>query len=481
MPEQFLANSRSADNNYMREYWQKVSHIIAGQEEIVKQGVIYLPKLPAEHDEDYKFRLNCAKFTNVYRDVVETLASKPFEEEVKLTGEPPESLLDFVENVDGEGNNLTVFAAETFFNGINDALAWILIDYPDATVRTVEQMKKNNIRPFWSLIYAENVIDVRTKKVGAKRVISYARIMEPDSNTVREFTLEESGVVSWKTYAGTGDEYTQDKEGVLTIRQIPLVPFITGRRNGRGKFTFDAPLKDAVELQMILYQQESALEYAKRMTAFPMLSASGVNPEKNIDGTIKPIRVGPQTVLYAPVQGNGQVGDWRYIEISANSLKFLQEDIKETKQDLRELGKQPLTAKAGLTVITTAYAAGKSKSAVNAWGLRLKDALENALVITCEYLNIADTLYDPEVSVYDEYDVFSEDDFESVLSMREKGDISRKTVWAEARRRAILSAEFDPDVELAELLKETPADDPLDDAEEENPKPPIEEKDDETE
>ena len=101
--------------------------------------------------------------------------------------------------------------------------------------------------------------------------------------------------------------------------------------------------------------------------------------KKDEQGQPKPLSVGPAKVLYAPPDGAGNSGSWAYVEPSAQSLTFLAGDIKETKQDLRELGRQPLTATANVTVINSAMAASKAKSAVGAWAIGLKDALENAM------------------------------------------------------------------------------------------------------
>lgn len=473
-------DARDKDSAAMIHYWDKVAAILGGQDVIKSMGEMFLPKFPRETEDNYKFRKSVAKFTNIYRDIAESLAAKPFAEEVKLVdGEDkiiPESILDFIEDVDGDGNNLTVFSGSLFFNGINDAISWLFVDYPNtssAAPRTIAEQKAAALRPFWSIIMAQNVLEARMMRSGSKLVLGYIRILEPGAGTlpdkVRIFERLDTGLVTWKLYRRDGKTgwKLEDEGDISPITEIPIFPFITGRRDGK-RFYFHAPLKDAVELQITLYQQESALEHAKVMTAFPMLSAAGVKPKLDANGKPESIDTGPNQVLYAPADGAGNVGQWSYVEPSANSLTFLQSDVKETKQDLRELGKQPLTAQAGLTVITTAYAAGKSKSVVNAWGLGLKDVLERGLMVTAQWLGV--TEYEPEVTIYDDFDTISEEDFVSVLEMRKNRDISRETVWQEARRRSILSAEFDEETELDRLLDETPTD-LLDETDEENPKP----------
>jgi hypothetical protein len=242
----------------------------------------------------------------------------------------------------------------------------------------------------------------------------------------------------------------------MDIDEIPLVPFFTGRRNGKT-WKFDPPLRAAADLQLHLYRQESGLNYATTLTAYPMLSASGVKPERDASGNIKPIPTGPNVVLWAPPTAEGVSGSWKYVEPSSNSLEFLARYIDKIISNLRELGRQPLTAtSSNLTSVTTAFAAGKSKSAVKAWALSLKDALENAMRITAKWMN---SEYEATVSVYTEFDDFVDGkDYEALISARQNKDISLETFWEEMQRRGLLSVMFTSDREKQRLLAETPGD-----------------------
>ena len=218
-------------------------------------------------------------------------------------------------------------------------------------------------------------------------------------------------------------------------------------------------MRDAADLQIELYLQESALKFCKLLTAYPMLSANGVAPEKDGAGNPKRIAIGPGRVLYAPPNGStGRPGSWAYIEPTAKSLEFLAKDVDATIAQLRELGRQPLTAQSGnITVITAAVAAGKSKSAIKSWALGLKDALENALVITSMWLNIT---YEPEVNVYTEFDDASDniDELPAIAAAYTNKIISRQTYGFELQRRGVLSPEYDYDTETDRLLEDMPDD-----------------------
>lgn len=468
----------SRDYLAMIKYWKRVSDIVEGADAMREAHADYLPKFPNEDVADYEFRWKNAKFTNVYRDILENLASKPFEQEVVLSDGKaknnaeaviPQAFLDFVEDVDGSGNTLSTFAADTFFDGINSAIDWIFIDYSNepAGNRTQADEKRLGIRPFWTHITASNVLEVQSKVMNGKEQINYFRMIEWEKGVkhVRIIERDETGVW-WQLYketknnaSGAVHRYEFVDQGVFTIGVIPMVPFVTGRRKGRS-WQFLPVMRDAADLQIELFQDESGLKNVKALSGFPILTGNGVKPETTGTGDakkIKPIRTGPQTVLYAPPSGNGNTsGSWTFIGPDAAVLTFLQSDVEKTSEQLRELGRNPLTAQtAGVTVINSAVAAKKTNSAVQLWAFGLKNTLENALVITGMWLNISRDQYDPEVFVFTDFDVMgSVEDLTALLEARKNGDISRATLWHEMQRRGILSGEFDPDKEIELILED---------------------------
>ncbi|RUW55596.1 DUF4055 domain-containing protein [Mesorhizobium sp. M1A.F.Ca.ET.072.01.1.1] len=481
---------RSPDSAAMVDYWDQTDTIIDGIKALRLAREKYLPKFVDEDEKEYDFRVNATKLTNVYRDIIEGLASKPFEEEISLVTSDkegskviPQQITEFIEDVDGSGNNLTVFSSGVFFNGINSAIDWIFVDFPTvdpSQVRSVADAKAAGVRPFWSRVLGRNVLEAKTAMIGGKEVLTYMRIFEPGKpDHVRVFERNATGV-TWQLYVKTDRQspngktmFVLEREGVISIGVIPLVPFITGRRDGRT-FRIFPTMQDAADLQIELYQQESGLKFVKIMAAYPMLAAQGVNPPVNADGTPKKLRVGPGVVLYGKPNADGKAGTWAFVEPSANTMKFLADDVKSTIENLREIGRQPLTAQSSnVTVINSAVAAGKARTAVGAWALQLKDALENALVLTCQWLNIKD--YSPEVNVYTEFDDFADGnaDLTELGNARRAKDLSRYTYWAELKRRKVLAPEFDAEAEDERLLEELPAEG-LDDAEDDNKsKPPI--------
>lgn len=482
----------SSDYSAMSAYWEMVSTILAGTEAMRKARERYLPKFEAETQEDYDCRVKNAPFTNIYRDIVEGLAAKPFAKELGLVeSKSSDAMRGLAEDIDGRGNNLHVFGGHLFFAGINDAVTWILVDKtrvgPEVRSRADEQ--RAGARPYWVHIPACRLVAVYSVMKGSQEVIVHARILEPavirdgfgerSVKRVRIFNREVQMAGETVTAVGpptftlmeerkdatsSESKWEQIDQGALAIDVIPLVPFITGRRM-EGSWRFVPPMQDAAFLQIEHYQQESGLKYASDNTAFPMLAGNGVSPPT--DPTGKPVTapIGPKRVLYAPPTqtGTGVVsGSWDFIEPTGTSLTFLANQLKERERQLRELGRQPLTADSGnLTVVTTAFAASKGNSAVQAWVINLKDALEQALQLTARWQ--AESV-EPEVSVHTDFAIDMESDQAGtvLLEMRRNKDISRAALIEEAKRRDWLSPEYDEKKDLELILAETPTEAPDD-------------------
>jgi len=467
----------SKDHAAMAKYWSLVGTLISGTDAVIAAGETFLPRLPNEGKKDYEFRLGVAKFTNIYRDIVENLASKPFVTPVTVPNAPG-PIEEFIKDVDGSGRNLTTYAADMFFNGISDAIDWLFVDFPNVDpneVRTIADEKKAGVRPFWSRILAANMLEVRSAVHSGKEVLTYARIYEPDvagDDYVRIMERDAAGArwTLWKAKptngragANTPREFEQVGAGVFSIGVLPLVPFVTGRRNGR-KWVFHPPMRDAADLQKKLYQDESGLDYIKTMAAYPMLAGNGVSPPKkdaaNANSPVERAPVGPMAVLYAPPDGKGGYGNWALLEPAASSLTFLKEQIKDTIVQLRELGRQPLTANSGnLTVITTTVAAQKGNSAVQSWAFILTNVIIEALKLTALWMKV--DYADPKVTIFTDFDVDGEggETLTALGKMRDGGDLSQRTLWKEMQRRNVLAPDFDADEEEKALLTETPGDD----------------------
>lgn len=493
-------DATSSDYDAMLPIWRKAETIMAGADAMRKAGGIqgnpYLPRFPNETTADYEYRRNNAKFTNIYGDILTNLAAKPFAEELQLVDGAPPRFRDLSEDIDGRGNNLHVFAASSFRDAINYGVDWILVDYTkprprrDGRPLSIAEERQQNLRPYWVSIPATRLIAVYTAMVRGREQVVHARVLEyairreeyleTFETRVRVFNREpvfevlQDGtrtnvIVDYApaTYrvlqrvssvrGRRSSSWETIDEGPISIGVIPLVPIITGTRDD-GSWRIKPPLEDVADLQIEHFQQETALKSIKELTAFPTFAANGVSPPRDAAGNPVDVTVGPKSVLFAPPNPEGGApGGWDIIEPSAESLRFLSEDIDKTEKQMREIGRQPLVA-SQMTVVQAGMNAQKANSAIQAWALGLKDALEQAWVFTAMWLG--EEAQAPSVRVYNDFDAGLADDKgpTTLIEARKIGDLSQRTLWDEMRRRGILSPDFDPEVELERLTEEGPGD-----------------------
>ena len=485
----------SSDHSAMCPYWDMVDAILGGSASMRAAGEKYLPKFEHEVKEDYDFRRKTAKYTNVFRDIVESLASKPFAEEAGVSGDnASERIKALAEDVDGQGNHIHVFAGQTFFRGIAYALDWILVDYtkgisPQATIAEEQRI---GARPYWVPLPAKRVLAAYSAMIDGKEQFVHVRIQEDyveragygerSIKQVRILNREPIGNVEtdsdepvawgpatyevWRKEKDTGgkEQWVLKQSGPISIGVIPLVPFLTGKRKG-SSWQVEPSMQDVADLQIELFQQESGLKYAKDATAFAMLAGNGIDPDRDEKGNPKPVPVGPKSVLYAPTTNNGAShGEWAFIEPTTASLKFLAEEVEKTIQQMRELGRQPLTAQTGnLTVVTTQFAAQKGNSAIQAWALNLKDAMENALRYTAMWLKENSEAEFELPGIKYLRNAGYDDKAPDVLLEMWKGNgqdraLSTESLLEEMQYRAILRPEFDPEEEKKRIIDEMPSD-----------------------
>lgn len=490
----------SADYMAMAPYWATVNAILCGVEALRVPGgnrsqwgpqvpyanlsqlrkrshateSPFLPRYPLESDVDYDLRRATAPLTNIYADASANLASKPFRKECALDDKEPDDLKALAEDIDGQGNNLHVFAGNCFKAALDKSLHWILVDHTKVPAgTTLADERAMGARPYWVHVAAEQMIAVYSVFFQGRETFIHARIHEPATrrdgyeeavvNRVRELNrdveVDDTGNIvglggaSYRVLEERDDDgkktWSAIEEGPITLGIIPLVPFVIGKREGTS-WRIEPALRNIANMQITSFQMEADLHFAGIKTASPILVGEGIPAPA--DGAELKIKVGPSAVLLAPPGGDGNHGTWKYIEIAATSLEYLAARIDKLHTEMRDLAMQPLTT-ANLTVITTANVSMKANSAAQAWALGLKDALEQAWKITCRWLKQE---REPAVIVHTDFSVEMEagKELDALDKARGRKDISQQTYWSELKRRGVLSDDFDPEAEELLLASE---------------------------
>lgn len=465
----------------MSPYWTKVDDVTAGVDRLRMLSWKYLPRFPDEDEAGYRYRVENSVLTDIFGDIVGALASKPFTKEAGLyDDDPPPEFVKLVEDVDRSGDHLHVFAQAVFHDAIAYGLDWIMVDHtrlPEGA--TLADERRMGARPYLVRIAARDMLWVKSGMTPAGEAIIFAKINESyvddDGNTVVKVrVLHRDAIHAAYRDDGTpvGDpidygpprfEVWEERDGAeaslvdsgpITLDVIPLIPFCTGRRIP-GTWRFTLPMKPIIELQIEHYQADTNLKVAKQQTCFPMLVARGIAPPK---GDTK-IPVGPKTVLYAPMGADGKFGDWKSLEPSTESLRFLASEVKQIEMNMRELGRMPLTAdSAGITAIAAQMASERSNSAAQSWVFTLKDTLERAFDLMAKWMG---SDYKAEVRIDTDFAVSLTEATEPALlksmTMPDSGQapvMSIETFYSELRRRGIIAPEITVALEKQRLEDE---------------------------
>lgn len=487
----------SADAKFMRPIWSKIRDILAGLHAIRKQGEVYLPKYEGETYSEYQRRLHSTSWRPEFSDGLRNLSAKPFQKDIVLDDSASDEIKKFAEDVDGCGRNLTRFAKEYFDTALGYGLAVLLVDYPPVgKPLTLADEKAIGARPYWCLIHPENIIALYTKNVGGKEVISHIRFhecyMERDGfdeveiDRIRVFEIAGDDEVDandvsiagkikyeiWEatpetTAAARADKnksaYSLTDSGTISLKEIPISLFFTGKKS--GNFRVAPPLNDLADMQIELYQKLSNKNEIQNYAGSPMLKLVGVtvdslpNEDDGSGKKVPTVATSPKRVIVLPPnigEGSSQP-DADFIQPAAANMAELRNDINDTIETMRRLAMQPITDKSGNPTATgQAIDQAKAHSTLQSWALGLKDALEVAMLYTAQWMQLNE---EPEVSVYTDWGISADGVQELTLlnQMVMAGNLSRRTLWEECKRRDTLSQDFDANEEEEAIAEEAPA------------------------
>lgn len=452
----------SAAYECMKPRWDRIATLLAGTSAMRAAGEVYLPKHQYETDENYKERLSRATLKNYTLRTLETLTGKAFKNPPRLNDDVPQQLKDLAEDIDQEGTNFVVFSREWFRTSVAKAFSFVLVDHSrtervEGRPRTLDDDRKEGVRPFWRLIDPEDVIHVRMEKIANEWKFTQVRIKEfelvPDGPWAERMScrirvLEPGRFELWELQRQKGkkEKWVKIDEGPMGLDYIPLVCYYTAKD---GLCEGKPVLEDLAFINIEHWQSSSDQRNILTVARFPMLAVSGAtaNDEGVVIGPKKWLSVAdPQGRIYY-VEHAGKA-----IEAGANDLETLEDQMASYGAEF--LRRRPGTASATGRALDSAEAI----SPLQAMAVDFKDALELALKYTADWLKLTGEKAGGSVTfeVKSDLNIGDGKELDMLDSARARRDISRKTLLAAFKRRDILPDDFDPDEDLEELQNEPP-------------------------
>lgn len=445
-----------------------INDLLSGTVGMRNAGTRYIPKRSGESETKWRSRVDDAVLHNAYARTVGYLTGQVFSKDVVLdaAGETlPEPYAAMFEDVDLQGNSLSVWAARFFADAVNSKANLVLVEFPQVETRTndagrleyqdgtgewvpktAEADAAMGWRPYFVSIPTACVLGWRIETINGRQMLTQFRFKERVLEGRGQFDVEDEYVEQvrvlyrgryeiWrKVETGTtnGEEtWAVWKEGTVSMPEIPLATFFpTG--NECGMVTLPA-LEDLAHLNRRHWQATAEHNELMRWVRAPGMFGSGFNEDE-----AKNMAWGPG-VLTTSTNENSKMAA---IGVDAASVTASRQELKDIEEAMALYGLQLLMPKTGdVTATEKALGASESDSTLKRWALGLKDCLEQAFTFAGQWVGAEELA--PSVSVNTEYHMLTGVDPATIIAATEKGIIPKEMAFNEFKRRGLLPDDAD--------------------------------------
>lgn len=452
--------------------WEMCRDIFIGTEAIransaAADGKTYLPQHPAEDDDEYQVRVMRAECFPGFQHSVKGLTAIAFRNDPEFQDDVPKEVVDQLENIDGQGNHVAVFARAVFEEAMTIGHSIILVDMPQAPnlgrPLSLDDERAYGLRPFWHHIAPEQVYSWRTEVVNGIVTLTQIVIHEQINFAAGVFAVgvmgrfrvlrfdPASGVVSYEIWEQTNTQQPElIEDGIIRgVNRIPIVVVYAGRR--MGPLHSMPPLLDLAYANISHVQVLCDHRYALYLASVPLLVFKGRPAAQLVDdkGQPKKTNIGPNVAIDV-----SETGDVKYVEHSGSALEQTRKELKDLETRMAALGLSMLQHETRAAETAEAKRIDKSeKDATIATATRsMLDAMEIALDYHAQFLG-----YPPGAggSVFMDLDFDIErldaQTMQNIINMVTAGQLSLDTMWELFMNRGVLPEDMDKTLELERI------------------------------
>lgn len=476
--------ARRAESTDLLTTWEDCRLALLGSRAMQSQIERFLPRHPKEKPADYQRRARFTAFFNAFARTVRGIAGMPFRLPPTVGDNIPPTVRDHLEDIDGDGTHLDIFARRLFEDALAVGPAGILVDVPpaDAGLSKADETALG-IRPYWIAVRAEDVISWKSQRIGSRRHLTQLVLREVSEKESGSFLYEP--VTRYLVYRRTTDttdpitvqryieqvdpqargtaKVTVVPEGdpipVRNVDRIPFVPLLLGLRT--SECTSVTPLLDLLDTNLQHFRVSSDRNWLMHLSCVPVPVKKGsvVNPAgKNATGEDADGRTqawGANVLMRVPADG-----DFYYREPMGTAFQPTGDELKQLEQRMAALGLAFLASetRAAETAEAKRLDAAVQNATLAACADALDDAIEQALALHAQFLKLAvrgdgKEWSGGEWSTSRDYEqtVLSPQMLATYAKMEVDGQLSLATLWKIMTKLGALPEDFDPEDEQREL------------------------------
>ena len=365
--------------------------VVEGTLTLREKSQQYLPKFPAETDDDYRFRVETATLFNLTLKTRNMMTGLVFKDPITLSADVADEIELLFEDIDNGGTHGDVFCRKVFESSFEGYSA-ILVDAPMATVTSREEQIRFGLRPYWVHYKADDIwnwqyqINPSSKRKELSLIVFREVSLESDGEYTsapvvrfRVFRLID-GIVNWALYreqrSADGKQIEYITEGEGTLPQLSQIPVAIVAELGADPLLLDIAIKNIEHFQT--YSDYKSLIHK---TCVPIPVGKGVE----LMGSDR-IVVGGSTMIQTSADGG-----FGFAEVGGSSLNVTRQSLQDNRDDIAMMGLSLLadkTARVDLTATEALLNNVAETSELRMFARQLQDAIELALGFTAEYLGL---------------------------------------------------------------------------------------------
>lgn len=394
-------NEPSAEYAYWKPIWRKCRDFCSGQDRVIKAGNLYLPPLEGQDQEAYDKYLKSGYLYNASGRTRQGFVGMVMRKEPDVN--LPASLEEFSDDVDQQGTKLIELAKKLITEELTVARGGLLVDFPDIRPEGMSQaeFEKLKARPYVAFYRAEDILSVRTKRIGSVTKVVQIRLLEIDEKEgENEFTVETVERVRvldlHQETEGAPHFYRQrvfedSGEGFEEIPGLETKPRIQGQQLDEIPFVFigdyefrDPHILDLVNANLQHYIQVADHRAGLKWTTRPQPWVTGQRKDdaENVES------IGTGSIWYFP-STEAKVG---LLEYSGSGLTAMEKTLDQLKEEMATLGARMIAPEKRMTETAEAHTIKRQgeNSALGNAADRVSEALTKALEWCAKWIGVTE-------------------------------------------------------------------------------------------
>lgn len=457
----------------MQEACELPDDLLGGNRAMRKKCHKWLPPEEEESQCSHQIRVSRSTCFPFYRDTLLDLAARPFIREMTWEQEPPPAFAEFLQDVDGTGKSLTVFARDTLLNAMHRGMDHVLVDTSSDSGES--GAATDSRRVYAQRIDSLSMLDIRDEADAAGRKhVTYCRFVLRRVKDTNTFAQESETVIVELEHRldaakpGWRVEWRFDEKAKKWLSSprveysppTPGIPLFTLYTQQTGPFAAEPVLEDLAWVNLAHYQSRSDHAHVMRIARLITLVTLGFpNPEPgNIatKGGNAKIVLGPLCRINSakpPTEASVS-----FLEPNGKSIELSFQDMDQLADECKRLGARHLTSSTGnVTARAVTLDDAKSASNLQTFCMRLEVLLRQILEAVGAWLSAPSLPTNVQPRIHKDFQVTGNIEGGSRALQAVAPALSKRQLLVEATRYGILRPDFPVDENLDELKDEQAA------------------------